>query len=221
MRNKKINILKKIKYDNNYNIFLVKKINKITCIFIIDIVIYIRAIRDMESGQDRKIAALTFSLMCTFYLVVFMDKDNYYMNLAIEEAHKAYFKGEVPVGAIIVYKDEIIATGYNLRETNHNILSHAELIAIKRASEKFNDWRLNETTMYVTLYPCPMCASAIVSSRIKRLVIGTNSNDLKLKQIGELIFDGNNTSPKVEITLGVMEDECRELLSDFFREKRN
>lgn len=160
--------------------------------------------------------------MCTFLFGCGYVKDNeYFMSKAIKEAKKAYLKGEVPVGVVIVKDNKIVSRGYNLRETSANILNHAELIALKKASKKILDWRLDDADMYVTLYPCPMCASAIVSSRIKKVVIGAPTKDKKIKEIGNLIFEGNNTSPKVLIEENVLSDECQNLLSNFFKEKRN
>lgn len=149
-----------------------------------------------------------------------MNKDEYYMNLSLKEAEKAYKRGEVPVGTIIVYQDKIVSRGYNLREKNHDITRHAELIAIKKASRKIHDWRLENMTMYVTLFPCPMCASAILQSRIKRLVIGAPTRDEKNKEIVYKILEGNNTSAKVEVVDSVLEDDCKEILSKFFKERR-
>ena len=149
-----------------------------------------------------------------------MNKDEQYMNMALKEAMKAYKKGEVPVGAIIVLNDKVIAKGYNLRESTNDITKHAELIAIKRASKKFNDWRLENAVMYVTLFPCPMCASAIVQSRISKLVIGAPTLDFKNETVVNKIFQGNNTSPMIIIESGIIEDKCKQLLSDFFKNKR-
>ena len=150
-----------------------------------------------------------------------MNKDKYYMNLALKEAEKGYSKGEVPVGVVMVLNDTIIATGYNLKEEKNNVLNHAELIAIKEASDKLGDWRLEDIVMYVTLFPCPMCASAIVQSRIKKVVVGAPTMDSKIKQVGELIFEGNNTSPKVELIEHVLEKDCKNILSKFFQKQRN
>ena len=160
--------------------------------------------------------------MCTFLLFGcdLMNKDEYYMNIALKEAKKAYLRAEVPVGCIIVLNDKIIARGHNLRESTGDILKHAELIAIKKASKKINDWRLEDSVMYVTLFPCPMCASAIVQSRIKKIVIGASTTDEKNKKIVDLIFEGNNTSPKIEVVENILEDECKNILSEFFKEKR-
>ena len=175
----------------------------------------------MEPGQDWKVAALTFiSYVHFFDGCDFVNKDEYYMNMAFKEAMKAYSKGEVPVGTVIVLDDKIISRGYNLRETTKDITKHAELIAIKRASKKVNDWRLQNTVMYVTLFPCSMCASAIVQSRISKLVIGTKTLDQKNEKIINKIFEGNNTCPKIIVKTGVLESKCKDILSKFFCEQR-
>ena len=176
--------------------------------------------KEMEPGQDRNVAALTFTFHVHFLFGCDKMDDNYYMNIALEEARKASLKDEVPVGCIIVQNDKIIGKGHNLKESSKNILKHAELIAIEKASKKINDWRLDNSVIYVTLYPCSMCASAIVSSRIKKIVIGAPTKDLKVKQIGDLIFEGNNLSPKIEVKENVLKDECINLLSEFFKNKR-
>ena len=149
-----------------------------------------------------------------------MNKDKYYMNIALNEARKAYLRDEVPVGCIIVQNDKIIAREHNLRQSTGDILKHAELIAIKKASKKINDWRLANSVMYVTLYPCPMCASAIVGSRIKKIIIGAPTKDKKIKQVVDLIFEGNNTSPKIEVVENILVEECKNILNVFFKNKR-
>ena len=149
-----------------------------------------------------------------------MNIDEYYMSIALKEAKKAFKKGEVPVGAVIVHNNKIIAKGHNLRETTNDILKHAELIVIKKASKRLHDWRLENAVMYVTLFPCSMCASAIVSSRIKKIVIGAPTKDLNTKEIVYKILEGNNTSPSVVIQENIMEKESKNLLSNFFQEKR-
>src|SRR5699024_8014424 len=101
-----------------------------------------------------------------------MKSDEVYMQLAIEEAKKAEAVGEVPIGAVMVYEEQVIAKGHNHRETNQTTLSHAELIVIQQANEEIGSWRLEDCTLYVTLEPCPMCAGAIVQSRVKRVVYG-------------------------------------------------
>ena len=177
--------------------------------------------KEVEPGQDRNVAALTFIFHVHFYFGSdFMDKEKCYMNIALEEARKAYLKDEVPVGCVIVLNDKIIARGYNLRENTGNVLKHAELIAINKASKKLNSWKLDNSVLYVTLFPCPMCASAIVQSRIKKVVIGTPTKDKKTEEIVYKIFEGNNTSPKAEVVENILENESKELLSEFFKNKR-
>jgi len=146
--------------------------------------------------------------------------DEYFMRLALEEAYKAYSTDEVPVGAIIVLGDKVISTGYNLRETLKDPTAHAELIAIKRASEVLDGWRLLDCTMYVTIEPCAMCAGAIINSRLERLVIG--ASDPKMGACGSVINIVQNPSfnHQVDITWGVMEKECSNIMKDFFRKLR-
>ena len=148
-------------------------------------------------------------------------KDNeYYMKLALKEARKAYKHNEVPVGAIIVSNGKIIAKGNNQRENSGDVTKHAELIAIRKASKKKKDWRLNDCTMYVTLFPCPMCASAIVQSRISKLVIGTSTMDLKNKEIVNLIFLDSIKNKKIILEENVLENECSDILKSFFKMQR-
>ena len=148
-------------------------------------------------------------------------KDNeYYMKLALKEARKAYKHNEVPVGAIIVSNDKIIAKGNNQRENSGDVTKHAELIAIRKASKKKKDWRLNDCTMYVTLFPCPMCASAIIQSRISKLVIGTSTMDLKNKEIVNLIFLDSIKNKKIILEENVLENECSNILKSFFQMQR-
>lgn len=142
------------------------------------------------------------------------------MELAILEAKKAEQINEVPIGAVIVYKNKIIASGYNVRETNQETLSHAELIAIEQANQKMGSWRLEECTLYVTLEPCPMCAGAILQSRIKRVVFG--AFDHKAGCAGTLmnLLEDERFNHQVEVTSNVLEEKCGNLLKDFFRRLR-
>lgn len=146
--------------------------------------------------------------------------DNYYMKKALIYAKKAYKKGEVPVGAVVVYNDKIIGYGYNLRESKNDPTSHAEIIAIKRASKLLNSWRLSECTLYVTLEPCAMCSGAIINSRIKRLVFG--AYDKKAGCCGSYIdiFE-NKFNHVVDIEGGVLEEDCVNILKDFFKDLRD
>ena len=142
------------------------------------------------------------------------------MKQAIRQAKKAYAIGEVPIGCVIVYQDKIIGRGYNRRTIDNNTLAHAELIAIKKASKKLNDWRLEECTMYVTLEPCQMCAGAIVQSRMTRVVVGCMNP--KAGCAGSILnlLDMKEFNHQVELTTGVMEEECSQMMKAFFKELR-
>lgn len=149
-------------------------------------------------------------------------EDIKYMEMAIELAKKAYDEGEVPVGAVIVRRGEVIAEGYNRRETGKNALYHAETSAVSAACEALHGWRLPECTLYVTMEPCPMCAGAIVNARIDRVVYGVK--DERAGAFGGVLdLNAYPLNHKVQVEGGVCEDECRALLQDFFkalREKR-
>ncbi|MBQ2245516.1 MAG: tRNA adenosine(34) deaminase TadA [Selenomonadales bacterium] len=146
--------------------------------------------------------------------------DEEYMGLALAEARKAYELGEVPIGAVVVKDGEVIATAYNLRETGHDATAHAEVLAIRRACEKIGHWRLTGATLYVTIEPCPMCAGALVMSRIDRLVYG--AADYKAGAVESLfnITNHSGLNHRIEVRAGVREEECRILMKDFFRERR-
>ncbi|MCE5037329.1 nucleoside deaminase [Staphylococcus haemolyticus] len=149
-----------------------------------------------------------------------MANDEYYMKLAIEEAKKAQKLGEVPIGAIIVKNNEVIASAHNLRETAQLPTAHAEHIAIERASKVVGSWRLEECKLYVTLEPCVMCAGAIVMSRIPKVVYG--ATDLKGGCSGSLmnLLEESRFNHRAEVVKGVLEQECGDLLRNFFRELR-
>lgn len=142
------------------------------------------------------------------------------MKMAIEEALKAEELGEVPIGAIIVYKDEVIARGYNIRETKQTALGHAEIIAIEEACKVIDSWRLEETTLYVTLEPCPMCAGAIIQSRIPRVVFG--AKDPKAGCGGSIynLLQEELFNHRCDVTTSILEEECSNLLTNFFRALR-
>ena len=145
--------------------------------------------------------------------------DQDYMRLAIEEAYSAMQADEVPIGAVIVHNDSVIAQAHNMRETCKDPLAHAELLAIREASAMLGGWRLLGCTLYVTLEPCPMCAGGIVNARIPRVVFG--AYDRKAGAFGTLydLAEGKlNHTPKV--IGGVLETECASLLSNYFRNKR-
>jgi tRNA(adenine34) deaminase len=146
-------------------------------------------------------------------------KDEKYIKIALLEAKKAANIGEVPVGAVIVFEDKIIAKGYNKRETKKNALLHAEIIAIDKACKKLGSWRLENCELYVTLEPCPMCGGAIINSRIKRVVFGAYDN--KSGACGSVVnlFDlPFNHCP--EIVGGILEKQASKILSDFFKQLR-
>ncbi len=149
-----------------------------------------------------------------------MEKAEKYMKAAIKEAKKAYALNETPIGCVIVYEDRIIARGYNRRNTDKLTLAHAEINAIKKASKKLGDWRLEGCTMYVTLEPCQMCAGAIVQARMDKVVIGCMNP--KAGSAGSVInlLDIKAFNHQVETVSGVLEKECSELMKTFFRELR-
>ena len=148
-----------------------------------------------------------------------MDFYNEYMKLALDEAKKTCISQDVPIGAVIVKNGEIIAVGHNEREAYGDSTAHAEIQAIRSAPQKLGGWHLDSCELYVTLEPCPMCMGAIVNSRIKRVVFG--AKDSKAGACGSVFnFNDYPLNHKPEIIGGIMEDEGRALLSDFFAEKR-
>lgn len=146
-----------------------------------------------------------------------MQEQERFMKEALKEAKKAYGKLEVPVGAVIVKNGKIIARGYNQKETKKDTIKHAEIIAIEKASKKLDSWRLNDCEMYVTLEPCPMCAGAIINSRIKKIYIGTL--DEKTGAVGSVLdlFSDYTFNHKVEVEKGIMQKDCEKILKDFFK----
>ena len=149
-----------------------------------------------------------------------MNQEEKYMREAIRQAKKAYALEEAPIGCVIVREGRIIARGYNRRNTEGNALAHAELSAIKKASKKTGDWRLEDCTMYVTLEPCQMCAGAIVQCRMKKVVIG--SMNPKAGCAGSVLnlLQMPQFNHQVELVTGVLEEEFSQMLSAFFRELR-
>ena len=142
-----------------------------------------------------------------------------YINVALEEAKIAFELNEVPVGAVIVKDNQIIAKAHNLKKSTNNIMNHAEIIAIMEASSYLGDWRLNDCDMYVTLEPCPMCAGAIVQSRIKNLYIGTTSNIKSNKEIIGSIFNNKEYYHQVNVEF-LDNKDCSQILTNFFENKR-
>ncbi|MBU5258311.1 tRNA adenosine(34) deaminase TadA [Bacillus pumilus] len=149
-----------------------------------------------------------------------MTRDEQFMQEAISEALKAEQIGEVPIGAIIVVDDQIVSRAHNLRETEQRSIAHAELLAIDEACKTTGSWRLEDAVLYVTLEPCPMCAGAIVLSRVKKVVFG--AYDPKGGCAGTLmnLLDDERFNHQSEVIGGVLENECGELLSQFFRNLR-
>ena len=149
-----------------------------------------------------------------------MDSDLFWMEQALELAKQAAEKGEVPVGAILVSNGVCIAEAYNLREQSGSPIAHAEMLVIQAASEKIGNWRFVDTTLYVTLEPCPMCAGAIVLARIPKIVYGTT--DPKSGAAGTLynILQDERLNHRVELVSGVLADESSALLKSFFQERR-
>jgi tRNA(adenine34) deaminase len=143
-----------------------------------------------------------------------------YMKMALKEARKALKKNEVPIGAVIVRDNKVIAKAHNLREKNNLATSHAEILVIQKANKKLKSWRLDSCTLYVTIEPCPMCAGAIIQSRIKNVVYG--ARDLKagahasVLNLFELPFNH-----KVSVEFGVMEEESADIIKQFFKKLRN
>ncbi len=142
---------------------------------------------------------------------------NSFMKEALKQAQKAYAIEEIPVGCVIVKDNKIIAKGYNKKETTNNPCGHAEIVTIQKACKKISDWRLENCEMYITLEPCMMCVGAIIQSRIKKVYIGTLD-----KKTGAVIskIDVNNqyiVNHKFEYEVGILEDECSNILKDFFR----
>ena len=149
-----------------------------------------------------------------------MTKDEFYMGKAIAQAKIAAAVGEIPIGAVIVYEDKVIARAYNLRESLPCATAHAELLAIEKACRALERWRLTDCTLYVTTEPCPMCAGAIVNARMTRLVYGCD--DPKAGAVRSLyaIADDPKLNHQVEVVRGVRAEECSQLLKDFFRKRR-
>lgn len=149
-----------------------------------------------------------------------MNQEVRFMRAALKQAKKAYALEEVPIGCVIVYEGKIIARGYNRRNTDKNTLAHAELLAIRKASRKLGDWRLEGCTMYITLEPCQMCAGAIIQARISRVVVG--SMNPKAGCAGSVLnlLKMDQFNHQAELITGVLEEECSAMLSGFFRELR-
>jgi len=146
--------------------------------------------------------------------------DEEFMDIALAEAALAGIEGEVPIGAVLVMDGKVIAKAHNMRETDRDATAHAEILAIRQACRLLQRWRLSGAILYVTIEPCPMCAGALVMSRIDRLVYG--SPDSKAGAVESLfnIVQHNSLNHRLSVTAGVRSDECAELMRDFFRQRR-
>ena len=149
-----------------------------------------------------------------------MPDDERFMRAAMREAKKAEALLEVPIGCVLVYEGKIIARGYNRRNTDHNTLAHAETCAIRKAAKKLGDWRLEGCTLYVTLEPCPMCAGAIVQARVTNCVIGCMNPKAGCAGSVTNLLEMSGFNHRVNVRRGILENECSEMLSAFFRELR-
>jgi tRNA(adenine34) deaminase len=149
------------------------------------------------------------------------ERDLYFMKEALKEAEKAFRKKEVPIGAVLVHQNSIIARGHNQVEMLKDATAHAEMICLTSGSAFLNNWRLEGTTLYCTLEPCAMCAGAILGARIKRLVFG--AQDIRLGACGSWVnlFEANHPMHQVEITGGVLQEFSSKLLKEFFKNKRS
>lgn len=150
-----------------------------------------------------------------------IEKDKQYMKLAIEQAGIAGENGDVPIGAVIVHNDTIIAKAYNQREQLQDPTAHAEIIALTQAAAARQSWRLEGCTMYVTLEPCPMCAGALVLARIDRLVYGCDDAKTGAAKSLYNIVQDDRLNHKIEVTSGVLANDCSKLLQRFFQKRRS
>ena len=149
-----------------------------------------------------------------------LDRKNKFMKLAIKEAKKAEAIDEVPVGAVVVIGDKVVARGFNVTEKTQIATKHAEIIAIEKACKKLSSWRLDGAEIFVTLEPCPMCAGAIANARIKKVFFGAYEKKSGCAESKYPILSDNGLNHSVESEGGVMEETCAELLKDYFKQKR-
>ena len=168
-----------------------------------------------KDGREEHMAEKTMDL-CTEQI----KTDEKYMREAIRQAKKAWKLDETPIGCVIVHEGRIIGRGYNRRNTDKSPLAHAEISAIRKASKKIGDWRLEECTLYVTLEPCQMCAGAIIQSRIPRVVVGCMNPKAGCAGSVLNLLDVKAFNHQAELTTGVLEEECSALMTGFFRELR-
>lgn len=147
--------------------------------------------------------------------------DDKCMRLALHQAEEAYAHGEVPIGAVVIWRDRVVARAYNQVEMLRDATAHAEMIAITQAEAAIEDWRLSEATLYVTKEPCAMCAGAMVNARLGRLVFGCSDSRMGAAGGALSITDFPGMLHRVEVTGGILAAECQELIQAFFRERRN
>ena len=146
--------------------------------------------------------------------------DEKFMRQAIKQAKKAYALDETPIGCVIVHEGKVIGRGYNRRNTDKSPLAHAEITAIRKASRKIGDWRLEECTLYVTLEPCQMCAGAIIQARIPRVVVGCMNPKAGCAGSVLNLLHVERFNHQAELTTGVLEEECSGMMKQFFKELR-
>ena len=146
--------------------------------------------------------------------------DKRYMEFALDEAQKAFEIEEVPIGAVVIYENEVIGSGYNLRESENDPTAHAEIIALREAATSLSSWRLADCTLYVTIEPCPMCAGALLQARVDRVVYG--ADDPKAGAVNSLynFLDDVRFNHQVEVKKGVLVEECRGIIKKFFQRLR-
>ena len=157
--------------------------------------------------------------MCTFFYGGFMNRK--FLDLAFKYAEKAYKNNEVPIGTVIVKDNKVIGYGYNQKEKKNSVLEHAEIIAIRMASKKFNNWRLDDCDIYVTLDPCPMCASAIKQARIKNIYSALSNLDKENEKVVVDILKSDKTNPEVTLISNIEPDKSKKILNSFFNIKRD
>lgn len=148
------------------------------------------------------------------------NDDNEFMMVAIKEAEKAYRNGEVPVGAVIVKDNRIIASSHNMKEKGKCSIYHAEILAIKMAAKKLNNWRLSDCVIYVTMEPCPMCASAIKQSRVVKVIYGIDNKNVENKEITRKILRSVDENKPVEIEKSNLDEKYFSIIDVFFKNKR-
>lgn len=149
-----------------------------------------------------------------------MNEYEKYMKIALNEAEKSYRNNEVPIGAVIVKCGKVISKGHNQKESKHSSLKHAELIAIEKANKKLKNWRLDDCQIYVTLKPCPMCASAIKQSRLSMVICGAKNKNREEDNVTNQIFSITDVNKTIQVVEKICEKECIALLQRFFEEKR-